>query len=186
MERLKTRDAILNHARQLFAKQGFEQTSMSDIAKKSGIEKASLYYFYKDKEDIFAQVMVDLWTNTATKFHETLEKSSPKASKQAHLAKVLEIVMEAVMQGGLTLTKLDNCKRKVEPQYREMFKHINSMKVWLKDFLKREGVPKPDLAEEVIGNAIHAYVIHAQCEKPKVSVKNYANYLSSMFLNSNN
>lgn len=52
MENKKTKERILDIALDLFSKNGYEATSMSDIAEKVGIKKASLYAHYKSKQDI--------------------------------------------------------------------------------------------------------------------------------------
>lgn len=42
-------------AMQCFQKYGLEKTTLDDIAKVVGLNKASLYYYYKNKEDIFVE-----------------------------------------------------------------------------------------------------------------------------------
>lgn len=51
------RQAILDIAKDSFTQQGFEQTSMSYIAKQLGGSKATLYNYFNSKEEIFAAVM---------------------------------------------------------------------------------------------------------------------------------
>jgi len=47
-------DLIINAAENQFIRFGFRKTTMEDIAKAAGIGKATLYYYFKNKEDIFA------------------------------------------------------------------------------------------------------------------------------------
>jgi AcrR family transcriptional regulator len=51
------RQAILDIAKSSFTQHGFEQTSMSAIAKELGGSKATLYNYFSSKEEIFAAVM---------------------------------------------------------------------------------------------------------------------------------
>ena len=44
---------------QCFAKYGIEKTTLDDIAKLIGLNKSSLYYYYKNKEDIFIEVAIE-------------------------------------------------------------------------------------------------------------------------------
>ncbi len=44
---------IINAAQELFRSYGFAKTTMTDIAKRLSISKASLYYYFKDKDEIF-------------------------------------------------------------------------------------------------------------------------------------
>lgn len=43
-------------AMQCFAKFGLDKTTLDDIAQAVGLNKASLYYYYRNKEDIFIEV----------------------------------------------------------------------------------------------------------------------------------
>src|SRR5262245_25280353 len=47
-----TRERILNIALQLFSEQGYEGTSLREIAERLGVTKAALYYHFKSKEEI--------------------------------------------------------------------------------------------------------------------------------------
>jgi AcrR family transcriptional regulator len=47
-------DLIINAAESQFIRFGFRKTTMEDIAKAAGIGKATLYYYFKSKEEIFA------------------------------------------------------------------------------------------------------------------------------------
>ena len=45
----KTRQKILDAAERLFADQGFDATSVESIAAAAGVNKALIYYYFKDK-----------------------------------------------------------------------------------------------------------------------------------------
>src|SRR5580698_9343002 len=45
-------------AMKCFSKYGLDKTTLDDIAKKVGLNKASLYYYYKNKEDIFLETAI--------------------------------------------------------------------------------------------------------------------------------
>src|SRR5882672_2009174 len=59
------KEAILQQARHMFATKGFAETSMDDIARANQMQKASLYHYFKSKQQIL-QEMIDLegerWT----------------------------------------------------------------------------------------------------------------------------
>lgn len=50
------KEKIGQEAMQCFLKFGLDKTTLEDIAKAVGLNKASLYYYYKNKEDIFLEV----------------------------------------------------------------------------------------------------------------------------------
>lgn len=51
------RDAILAAGKALFLQQGYEKTSMAEVAAKVGGSKATLYSYFSSKEEIFSAVM---------------------------------------------------------------------------------------------------------------------------------
>nr|MDE5779658.1 TetR/AcrR family transcriptional regulator [Lachnospiraceae bacterium] len=46
-------------AEQLFMKKGIENTSMNDIAKASGYSKATLYVYFKNKEELVGILVLE-------------------------------------------------------------------------------------------------------------------------------
>src|SRR4029077_16266286 len=54
-----TRQRIQSVALELFAKQGYDKTSLREIAERLDVTKAALYYHFKSKEDIVASLVED-------------------------------------------------------------------------------------------------------------------------------
>ena len=54
-----TRARIQQIALELFAEQGYERTSLREVAERLGVTKAALYYHFKSKEDIVASFTED-------------------------------------------------------------------------------------------------------------------------------
>ncbi|WP_419796355.1 TetR/AcrR family transcriptional regulator [Streptomyces fuscus] len=55
-----TRQRIQDVALELFAEQGYEKTSLREIAERLGVTKAALYYHFKTKEEIIVSLFEDL------------------------------------------------------------------------------------------------------------------------------
>ena len=53
-----TKEAILTTALQLFASDGYEAVSVSQIAGALGMTKGALYKHYKNKRDIFDHILI--------------------------------------------------------------------------------------------------------------------------------
>lgn len=51
------KEVILIKAKEVFSKFGFRKTSLDDIARACGKGKSSLYYYFKNKEEIFEEVI---------------------------------------------------------------------------------------------------------------------------------
>jgi AcrR family transcriptional regulator len=56
----QTRERILDIAQELFIEQGYEATSLRDIAEQLGTTKAALYYHFERKEDILLELHLRL------------------------------------------------------------------------------------------------------------------------------
>jgi AcrR family transcriptional regulator len=54
-----TRSRLRELALRLFAEQGYEKTSLREIAERLGVTKAALYYYFKSKEDIVRSLVED-------------------------------------------------------------------------------------------------------------------------------
>jgi AcrR family transcriptional regulator len=65
-----TRERILDIALELFVDQGYEKTSLRDIAERLGTTKAALYYHFERKQDI----LLELHLRLHALGRETLEK----------------------------------------------------------------------------------------------------------------
>jgi AcrR family transcriptional regulator len=58
--RTDTREQIRDVALELFAEQGYEKTSLREIAERLGVTKAAVYYHYRTKEEILDNLFADL------------------------------------------------------------------------------------------------------------------------------
>ena len=65
MSQLSTRDHIIAAADQLFYRQGYEQTSFSDIADSVQISRGNFYYHFKTKDEILDAVINLRLANTS-------------------------------------------------------------------------------------------------------------------------
>ncbi len=55
-----TRDQILDAARRLFLEQGYDKTSLREVADEVGVTKAALYYHFRSKEDLLTALLEPL------------------------------------------------------------------------------------------------------------------------------
>ena len=61
-----TRERILEVAADLFIEQGYDATSLREIAEKIGVTKAALYYHFSNKEDILRALAAPAMSATPT------------------------------------------------------------------------------------------------------------------------
>ena len=68
-ERKMRRERILDGALEVFKEKGLEGATMDEIANSSGFGKATLYYYFKSKEDVLSEILNEGWM----KIWESLE-----------------------------------------------------------------------------------------------------------------
>lgn len=70
------KEKIIEVALKRFSHFGIEKTTMNDIADDLNISKASLYYYFPDKNSLFLEVAVSIMSEQLEKQQKSLEKAS--------------------------------------------------------------------------------------------------------------
>ncbi|WP_396931267.1 TetR/AcrR family transcriptional regulator [Mycolicibacterium sp.] len=58
MTKTSPRAGIVNAATRLFSEKGYAQTTMSDIARAAGLNQSSLYYWFRNKEQLLGETLL--------------------------------------------------------------------------------------------------------------------------------
>jgi AcrR family transcriptional regulator len=177
----KTRSRIIAAAKRTFATWGFEPASMSRIAQLATIDKSSLYYFFKNKEDLFATVTHDTWKDLSNSVEKNLSPGG-KQSPQKTLSLTCQNFIKISLAAGMSTTRME-LPKKESPHFTEILKNIHKTQNLALQFLKKNEVQNPELAQSVISNCIHSYVLHNCTGKKQPSIKKYCDYLASLFIN---
>lgn len=82
----KTRQKLIDIARQLFAKNGVANTTMNDIAVSSGKGRRTLYTYFNSKEEVYSAVIESELERLSDKLDEVA------AMKMRPLDKVIELI----------------------------------------------------------------------------------------------
>ena len=61
---METRDRILEAAKLVFARDGFVETTLAEIAREAGLGKSSLFRHVKSKAELFVEALLDQATDT--------------------------------------------------------------------------------------------------------------------------
>ena len=87
-----TRSRLRELALQLFAEQGYEKTSLREIAERLGVTKAALYYYFKSKEDIVRSLVEDYMAEIDELIAWGKEQPRSAGTRAAIVRRYLEIV----------------------------------------------------------------------------------------------
>ena len=91
-----TRARIQQVALELFAEQGYERTSLREIAERLGVTKAALYYHFKSKEDIVRSFTEDYFARMDALI--AWGKDQPPSASSGH--ELLDRYISVVMDGS--------------------------------------------------------------------------------------
>ena len=76
-----TEEKILDAAKTVFHKKGFDGTRMQEIADEAGINKALLHYYYRSKENLFDAVFKDAFNELFKKIFSVVGSTIPFEEK---------------------------------------------------------------------------------------------------------
>lgn len=74
------RGKILDAAQSLFAEQGLRMTTMESVAARSNVSKATVYSYFRDKDEIFSAVVVRIAEKVKARVGDALSQKGSVAS----------------------------------------------------------------------------------------------------------
>lgn len=112
------RTSIIEAAKDLFAKFGYKKTTMEDIAQALRKGKSSLYYYFKNKEEIFQAVIETEEELLFSKLREVV------ASKQKPQQKLTDYVITRME----TIRQLENYMKALKDEMLTGYDFLNKLK----------------------------------------------------------
>ena len=129
------RDLILRAGSECFARYGYDKTTLDDIGRRAGLNKASLYYYFKNKEEIFVAVVL---SDTQTFIADLKVKTQafPDVRKQIRF-----YLSERIRRYGevlhLTRLSIENWQP-LEAMFDEVYVEIKALEIaFLAEMLKK-------------------------------------------------
>ncbi|MAP61771.1 MAG: hypothetical protein CMF82_02325 [Candidatus Marinimicrobia bacterium] len=80
-ERILRKKLIIDSALSVFNRSGIDKTTMSEIASEAGFGKATLYYYYPSKDDVYSEIMVTGWKLLWIEVEDLILNDSPPKKK---------------------------------------------------------------------------------------------------------
>ncbi len=129
------RELILLAGSECFARYGYDKTTLDDIGRRAGLNKASLYYYFKNKEEIFiAVVLADTQTFIADLKVKTQAFPDVRRQIRFYLSERIRRYAEVL---HLTRLSVENWQP-LEIMFDEVHKEIKDVEVtFLTDLLKK-------------------------------------------------
>ncbi|MED1408518.1 MULTISPECIES: TetR/AcrR family transcriptional regulator [Bacillus] len=153
-----TKELILEGATRLFLTQNYQVVSMDEVAKECGVTKATVYYYYSTKADLFTATMIQMMVRIRENMDQILSTNKSLEERLLDFAKVyLHATMDIDMKNFMKDAKLSLS----EEQLKE---------------LKNAEDKMYEVLEKVIYNAMHNEEI--QNGNPKLAAHAFVALLS--------
>ncbi|MFT8887359.1 MAG: TetR/AcrR family transcriptional regulator [Ethanoligenens sp.] len=121
MDAQNRKDEILRAAGDCFARYGYEKTTLDDIGNLVGLNKASLYHYYKNKENIYTEV---IYQEACTYLHGVMiavkGASGCKAKVLMYLTQRLAFIKNALNLKQLSIDSM----QKIAPVFQLMYDRL--------------------------------------------------------------
>ena len=137
---------IIEAARNRFAHYGFSKVTMEEIAADVGMGKASLYYYFPKKEDLFKSV-IQKEQDLFVKEIENLIRQNLTATKKLddYVRKRLEYFQQLINLATLNVHSLVDIKS----MFKELFKRFEDQELVLLNKIFEEGKGKGEFDKSV-------------------------------------
>ncbi|MFH2009682.1 MAG: TetR/AcrR family transcriptional regulator [bacterium] len=152
--------AILNAALEAFAIHGFDGASYNQIIERAGISKGAMYYYFDDKEDLYATVVRHELEDILAEFHDFPTASSPEEFWEVldqFMAQALQFFNEHPLKVRLVRTvwklRAEGIK---SPLIQELFDMGRGFSVQLLQLGQSLGAVRDDLPFELLVNLVTA------------------------------
>ncbi len=116
MDEQKSR--IIDSAKELIAQYGFKKTTMDEIAGRARMGKSTMYYYFKNKEDIFAEIVRLHSEEFRRELNETIQKAYSPQDK----------IMQYVRTRMLHLKQLSNYYKTLTNEYLDHYLFIEQVR----------------------------------------------------------
>ena len=174
-ERKLRQDRILSSALDVFKANGLDGATMDSIAEKAGFGKATLYYYFSSKEEVFLGIMEEGWKSLLASLEVIIqEEQSPRKTfikvlvQIAQNAKQRPNLYEFLFQAPkvINLTEFDDQKWK-----KHQGKLYSILQGLLEDGIERKEFPKlnSNLMFKAIGGLFTGLIFFGDKKKTDIS-----------------
>jgi AcrR family transcriptional regulator len=164
-ERNARKKLILNSALEVFKSKGIEHATMDEIALEADFGKATLYYYFKSKEEIFNTILVTGWITLWDSVEDiVIDKNTPRKQFIKIIKRLIELVnddrplYEFLFFAPQTLPAKDG----IEPEWKQyQIKLTNTIHQLIKIGIEKKEFPQIDsqLTLKALGFIFHGMIL---------------------------
>lgn len=164
-ERKARKKLILDSALEVFKSKGIEGATMDEIAIEADFGKATLYYYFKSKEEIFNTILVNGWTTLLDSIEDiVLEEHTPRKKFIKIIKRIIELVNtdRSMYEFLFYAPMVHPSKDDVEPEWKPFqVKLINTMHKIIEVGIEAGEFPQIDsqLTLKALGYIFHGMIL---------------------------
>ena len=162
-QRKLRKQSILEGALKVFKTHGIEKTTMDEIALESGFGKATIYYYFASKDEVFIAIMEDgwkkLWEGIESKIVEEL---GPRKKFMGIIKTMANIVRDNRILYGFLFTAPNH----IQDESKQIWKTYQERLYAILKSIIEEGIKKkefidldPGMLMKAIGGLFHGLLI---------------------------
>jgi len=184
-ERKMRQERILAGALEVFKSNGLDGATMDEIAQKSDFGKATLYYYFHSKEEVFSAILEDGWQRLWTSLESVI--GGDESPRQTFINVLLKIAENARNRPGL-YEFLFNAPKVItfeeQPWKRYQERMYGTIQGLLEDGVKSGEFPNinPQLLFKAMGGLFMGLVLMGD-RKKQVSEKDIEELLNQLIMN---
>lgn len=167
-ERETRKILILNSALKVFKTKGLEHSTMDEIALEADFGKATLYYYFKSKEDIFNSILIKGWITLWSGIEDVvIEKNTPRKKFIKIIKKIIELVNEdrSLYEFLFAAPHSAMAPVQLEPEWKQyQSKLINTLHQLIQVGIEKNEFPQIDsqMTLSALGHIFHGMVFLAK------------------------
>ncbi|MGU3432970.1 TetR/AcrR family transcriptional regulator [Actinomycetes bacterium M1A6_2h] len=161
-DRAEKRTEIVTAATLLFADRGYEQTPMAQIARAAGVTPNTIYWYFRDKDDVLIAVLDDVVGDAVQKYVGLTGSMAARILWVVTQLEQYHRLVDTVHSRTSSSESIDNWHNGFHSNYEAL----------LTDELRREGVADADLiaTTKVVVFVVEAMLTHPLADDEKAAM----------------
>ncbi|MDJ0722856.1 MAG: TetR/AcrR family transcriptional regulator [Desulfobacterales bacterium] len=156
------RERIKTAAAECLARFGYEKTTMEDIARRVGLNKTSLYYYFENKEAIFIEVVIEEAQLFIGALQAKIESvSGCRRRILTYLSERLRYYRKVVNLHNLSLDTLN----RVQPRFKALYQSVLERETAFIKHILEQGMQSGEIRDSHPGRLAHAIMTVADALK---------------------
>ena len=133
-KKIKTKRKILEAAKTIFAKKGFDGSSVDEIASEAGVKKALIFYYYPTKDSLF----LEAWTEGIDELEQHIFGNFDNGNSYlTRFKKVLKSYIDFVMNRKEIMKLIEMDKTKIIESNEHTAENLQSLKLRYNAFIQK-------------------------------------------------